>query len=230
MNNIAKKTKKNNKIKKDKQFNKVDIQHSDNTVVNIKNNHKTSTENIPGYENESYYKEYTFEQGGCVKCWNCCHDIVSINISIPLKYLNGIFYIHGNFCSYECGGRYILDTTTDKSLWDNYSLLDFYSNICNHTTGIKITPAPSRLLLQCFGGTMDIQEYRSNFKMNYMCDVYLPPIVPIKHNIVTVEHKSINENKHNFKLYRKKPINTTNNIYNTMNLITDTHEITDECL
>ena len=59
MNNIAKKTKKNNKIKKDKQFNKVDIQHSDNTVVNIKNNHKTSTENIPGYENSfNYYTMY----------------------------------------------------------------------------------------------------------------------------------------------------------------------------
>ena len=217
MNN-PKKTKKD---KKDKHFNKVDIQHSENTIVNIKNKSNTATEIIPGYTNELYYKEYVIDHEKSIKCWNCCHEITSENISIPLKYINGIFYIYGNFCSYECGGRYILDMNNDKSIWENYSLLNLYYNICNKCTGVNITPAPNRLLLKHFGGTMDIQEYRDNFKINHMCDIFLPPIIPITHKTITVEHKTIKENKHNFKLYRSKPINTTNNIYNTMNLTTE---------
>ena len=57
---------------------------------------------------------------------------------MPLKYSDGIFYIYGNFCSYECCGRYILDNYNDKNMWDIYSLLNLYYNICNHTKGIKI--------------------------------------------------------------------------------------------
>ena len=212
--------KKPKKIKTAK-FNKVNVQHSDNTIVNIKCCN-TQTTIIPGYNTENYYKEYIPEHVHSIKCWNCCHTIESINISIPLKYINNIFYIYGNFCSYECGGRYILDHNNDKCKWEYYSLLHLYNNICNHTIGEKITPAPNRLLLKDFGGDMDIQEYRDKFKINHMCDIYLPPIVPIKHNMIILEHKNVNENKHNFKLYRTKPINSTNNIYNTMNLITDT--------
>ena len=38
----------------------------------------------------------------------------------------------------------------------------------------------------------------------------------------SLENKpTANDNKCNFKLYRKKPINSVNNIYNTMNLTMD---------
>jgi|TARA_B110000495_G_C22966594_1_gene566940 hypothetical protein len=195
-------------------FNKVPIQQSDNTIINIK--HKSPhTEIIDGYEDISYYKEYINENNHSKKCWNCCHDINGLNVSIPLKYNEKIFYIYGHFCSYECGGRYIIDTYKDKNMWEYYSLLNLYNNICNKSD-TTIIPAPPKLLLQDFGGHMTIEEYRSNFNTCNFYEINLPPIIPIKHNSVLLENKTSISNKHNFKLYRKKPI--TNNIFNTMNL------------
>jgi len=205
-----------------KPFNKVDIQHSENTIINIKNNNPSNDDSdVSGFNsNEVYYKEYINNSCKYSKCWNCNHSTSNPmnNISIPLKYCSGIFYIYGNYCSYACAARYILDTYTDKNIWDIYSLLTLYYNISNKTVGEKISPAPSKLLLKEFGGTMDIDEYRNVLNTNNIYNLYQPPIIPIKHKSNILENKSTNENKHNFKLYRKKPINTSNSIYNTMNL------------
>jgi hypothetical protein len=218
--NMNKSVKKMKHKKKDKSFDKVDIQHNENKIVNIKKNLNKDTTIIPGYCNATYYKEYNPLQGNCNKCWNCIHDVTTDHVSIPLKYNDNIFYLYGNFCSYECSARYILDTYSDKNMWDIYSLLNLYYNICNKTKGKKVSPAPNKLLLNVFGGTMGIDEYRSKFNSCNIYDIYQPPIIPIKYNTVLLENKNPTENKHNFKLYRKKPINTSNNIYNTMNLTT----------
>ena len=202
---------------KSETYNKVDIQHSENTIINIKKNIST-TEIIEGYDDKTFYKEYTNDHTYSNKCWNCCHDINDIHVSIPLKYNDGIFYIYGNFCSCECGGRYILDTYNDKNMWEIYSLLNLYNKISNKVTN-NVIPAPSKLTLKEFGGTMDIQEYRGNFNTCNIHDISIPPIIPIKHNNVLLENKTTSSNKHNFKLYRKKPIN--NNIFNTMNLTSE---------
>ena len=201
----------------------MNIQQSENTVINIKSNSEVTEQSIiPGYTSgESYYSEYIHTSSNTDKCWNCYHSINSILTSIPLKYTNGIFYIYGNFCSYECAGRYILDTYNDKNMWETYSLLNLYYNISNHTVGNKITPAPSKLLLKEFGGTMDINEYRNICTTENLYDIYQPPIIPIKHKACLVENKSPTDNKHNFRLYRRNPINTSNNIYDTMNLTKD---------
>ena len=41
-------------------------------------------------------------------CWNCCCDIKTI-ISLPIKYNKEVFYTNGDFCTFECAGRYLLD-------------------------------------------------------------------------------------------------------------------------
>jgi len=215
---------KGNKKGNKKKFDKVDIQHSENKVVNIKKSMDKNTAIIPGYSKESYYTEYTCSHVKSNKCWNCSYSIDNIHVSIPLKYNEGIFYIYGNFCSYECGGRYILEHYADKNMWDMYSLLDLYYNISSNSIGHKVTPAPNKLLLDVFGGSMSIEDYRSKFNTSNIYDVYQPPIVPIKCSSVLLENNSSSENKHNFKLYRKKPINSSNNIYNTMNLTTNDNE------
>jgi hypothetical protein len=206
-----------------KKFSKIDVQHSENTIINIKNNNVVNNDlSITGFNsNEVFYKEYISEPGKDCKCLNCNYSINSNIISIPLKYCSGIFYIYGNYCSYECAARYILDTYNDKNIWEIYSLLNLYYNICNNTIGEKVSPAPSKLLLKEFGGTMEIDEYRITLNSHNIYDIYQPPIIPIKHRSNLLENKTVNENKHNFKLYRKKPINTNNSIYNTMNLTVD---------
>jgi len=212
----------NNYDLKKEEFNKVDIQHSENTIINIKNNNILSkNSNITGYNsNDPHYKEYIEGYNKSCKCWNCNHSIDNISISIPLRYSVGIFYICGDYCSYNCAARYILDTYNDKNMWDIYSLLNLYYNISNRTIGVKVSPAPSKLLLKDFGGTMDIDEYRNTLNTHNIYNLYQPPIVPIKHKSNILENKTTSENKHNFKLYRSKPINSNNSIYNTMHLTT----------
>ena len=63
---------------------------------------------------------------------------------------------------------------------------------------------------------MTIEEYR---KTGNQYSLYLPPIIPIDHCITKVsETHVIQSNKENFKLYRKKGLNSKNNIYQTMKL------------
>jgi hypothetical protein len=134
---------------------------------------------------------------------------------IPMKYINQIFYIYGYFCSYNCAARYIFDTFADKQKWDIYSLLNLYYNMSTNTISGKVSPAPSKLVLTSFGGTMDIHEYRSN---NLAYELVLPPIIPVDHTFKQVNDHAIKstDNKSHYKLYRKKSMN--HNIYETMNL------------
>ena len=57
-------------------------------------------------------------------CWNCCHPFQEIVYGLPLKYISGIFYTYGDFCSLECAARYALE------YFDNYheiiSLVNLY--------------------------------------------------------------------------------------------------------
>jgi len=199
----------------------INIQQNNHSIVNIK--HPLATEDIkqvlPGYT-VSTYMDSSYEH--CELCWNCCHTFPSMSKSIPLKYVNEVFYIYGYFCSYECGSRYIFETMDDNKVWDIYALLNLYSNISNGSRNNHIKIPPSRLLLNTFGGTMNIDEYRSSFSSDTSHTLYIPPIVPISYDINSLKNKPTpNENKCNFKLYRKKPINSVNNIYNTMNLTMD---------
>ena len=60
------------------------------------------------------------------KCWNCSYDIEGEVYSYPVNYLNGIFYMNGNFCCYQCAARYIYDNFNSREFWDKYYLLNFY--------------------------------------------------------------------------------------------------------
>lgn len=141
------------------------------------------------------------------KCWNCCHDINTDIISYPIKYINKIFYTNGNFCSYECAGRYIFDTFNDIEIWEKYNLLNFYYNI-NTNNKKNINIPPNKLRLKIFGGDLTREEYINN-NNNSSYDGYLPPIIPINNLFYNNENKNIiNDNE--LKLYRKKKINNKN--------------------
>lgn len=194
-------------------FEDIKINHSENIIINIKHASIDDVEQVlPGYTKELYINDYS----SCKLCWNCCHEFSNQSTCIPLKYLNNVFYIYGHFCSHECGARYIFDNFNDKNKWDIYSLLNLYNNLSNNTFNEKVKPAPNKLLLKNFGGKMDIKDYRLTKKI---FSLELPPIIPIEHTISEVsDSNSIKEVKEQYKLYRKKELNSKNNIYNTMNL------------
>tara|TARA_Y100001935_G_C17310874_1_gene516081 strand:+ start:8105 stop:8773 length:669 start_codon:yes stop_codon:yes gene_type:complete len=150
-------------------------------------------------------------------CWNCCHKFHSHIHGIPMKFIHGIFYVYGDFCSLECGCRYAHDNLKDYNFEEIFSLINLYSNIILEKKE-KIEMAPNRLLLKTFGGPLSIEEYRSNNLLNY--EIRIPPILPINHSINKYESTQKTTNKDFLKLYRKKPIQSDKkNITKSMNLI-----------
>ena len=103
--------------KKKTEFDKIDVQYSENIIINIKPVTETLIkEELPGYVNETYSNTFNSSE----LCWNCCHSFNCCSKGIPLKYTNNIFYIYGHFCSYNCCARYIFDMIHDKKKWDIY--------------------------------------------------------------------------------------------------------------
>jgi hypothetical protein len=189
----------------------------ENLIIKLKKSY-VDDYNISSYDTDISTNEKIEEEvNTCELCWNCCHSFHSHIHGIPLKYIHGVFYVYGNFCSLECGCRYAHDNLKDYNFDEIFSLINLYSNII-HDKKEKIEMAPNRLLLKSFGGELSIDDYRKNV-LNY--DIRIPPIVPINH-IVNKYESNNKTNKEFLKLYRKKPIQSDKkNITTSMNLIID---------
>jgi len=136
------------------------------------------------------------------KCWNCCYDINGEIFSYPISYYNNVFNINGNFCCFECAGRYIYENYNDKEFWDKYYLLNFYMNIkYNITSKVKIPYSKLRLI--DYGGDLTKKEYINSENNTYDC--YLPPTVYV--NNIFYNKDNINTKVGEFKLFRKNKRN-----------------------
>tara|TARA_B100001094_G_scaffold127975_1_gene124113 strand:+ start:534 stop:1109 length:576 start_codon:yes stop_codon:yes gene_type:complete len=186
-----------------------------NLIINIKDK-KDNIDSLPGYEEvESQVKP----QDDTKLCWNCSKCLLNKKISIPHSFINDIFYTNGDFCSYGCALRYIMDTYSSNELWSRVSLLQMYYKISTGDNS-KIKPVPNKKSLKVFGGSLTYEEYHSN--NNESVDTFIPPILPINNMEYSHENKKNNKKKNTeLRLYRKNPIKNKNDIYNTMQLTVD---------
>ncbi len=164
---------------------------------------KKKTNSEIKYEEEidshnAYDDNYSnFTPSNINKCWNCSYDIEGEIYSYPRNYKNGIFYTSGNFCCYECAGRYIYENYNNSEFWDKYYLLNLYTNIKRNTnTSIKIPV--SKLRLVDYGGDLTKENYIKSSSMDN--DVYNPPSVFVNDEFYK---ENINENNNEFRLFRK---------------------------
>ena len=188
----------------------------ENLIIHIKDD-KDEIKELPGYEEINYEIEEKSEKQ---LCWNCFKCLDKQFISLPHDYINDIFYTNGNFCSYSCGLRYLMDNYSGNDLWTKVSLLHIYYRF-NTGSCSKIKPVPNKKCLKIFGGNLTHEEYHSN-NNNFSVDIFVPPILPI--NNIEYSHENKKNNKKNntdYRLYRKKPIKNKNNIYDTMQLIVE---------
>lgn len=188
----------------------------ENLIINIKDV-KENLKDLPGFEKlDSVIEEDT----ECKICWNCCKCLKHNIISIPHDYINGIFYTNGNFCSYNCGLRYIMDNYSGNELWTRVSLLHIYYKF-NTGESSKIKVPPNKKSLKIFGGVMSHEEYQK-MDNNFSVDIFVPPILPINNMEYSHENKKLNKRKNSeYRLYRKTPVKNKNSIYNTMQLIVE---------
>lgn len=117
-------------------------------------------------------------------CWWCAYNFDCYPTFIPDKYYDSNFYVYGCFCSFNCAGAYNLNLN-DSRVLERYSLLKqlyYYINKANITSikDIEINIAGPRELLEKFGGTMKIDDYRKNSKiMGREYHKLMPPFIPL---------------------------------------------------
>ena len=95
-------------------------------------------------------------------CWWCVHALPQRPcIHLPIKYDDKLdrFTTIGNFCSWQCAKAYALDTISAKS----GEVQSFLAMMRLRAFGkyAPLWPAPKRQFLKCFGGTMNIEEFRA---------------------------------------------------------------------
>jgi len=146
----------------------------------------------------SYDNNYgSFNPSNINKCWNCSYDIVGEIYSYPRNYKNGIFHTSGNFCCYECAGRYIYENYNNNEFWDKYYLLNLYTNIKRNTNN-RIKIPVSKLRLVDYGGDLTKENYINSSSIDN--DIYNPPSIFINDEFYK---ENVIDNKNEFRLFRK---------------------------
>jgi hypothetical protein len=160
------------------------------------------------------------------KCLWCKHSFSTPPVEMPEDYYNDTFYCYGHYCSWNCMMAYNIDLN-DTATWKRLSLINlmFYK-----TYGFfkEIIPAPSWLMLEDFGGILDIKDFRNLFIINNKDYLVLhPPMITRQLQIEESYKKSlpgiVNKieifQENDLALKRTKPIDANNfNLEKTMGL------------
>lgn len=120
-----------------------------------------------------------------VWCWHCCHPFSSTPVYIPKSYdtRNTTFAVYGNFCSFACAKGYLIE----RNPHDTGRMMNLLKDIAIRVykqDADAIVPAPSRMTLKVFGGTLSIDEFR---KMDAQMFVDTPPFIPYQHVVQSVQ-------------------------------------------
>ena len=143
------------------------------------------------------------------KCWWCSYNSNPI-VELPEHYFNNMFYMTGKFCSYNCAMAYNIDLNDENISKRNSLLYLHYKKTYN--TEPNIIVAPSWKVLKEFGGSLDIDEFRSNFITHTTNYLYIkPPLISrisyIEKTLVVEDTEPIKTNE--YVLKRTKPLNST---------------------
>jgi hypothetical protein len=167
-----------------------------------------------------------FKQGS--KCLWCKYSFDNPSVELPEDYFNSTFYCTGNFCSWNCAKAFNIDIN-DSSTWKRESLLNLMY-FKTYGEFKDIISAPSWLMLEDFGGLLNITDFRKLFEYNNKDYLVLhPPLITRQLQIEESYKKSNNNNMAANKLEnmydgelvlkRNKPIDSNNfNLEKTMGL------------
>lgn len=132
--------------------------------------------------------ESTWPKTSCCRCWWCASSFTNVpaflpvDVKIDIARGEGRFVFAGNFCSWNCVKRYAVDLETRKKLPPGC----FYIGLLAYLTASKpimcddtrchdlglcdcvekykgVSLSMGREVLESFGGTVSIEEYRRDF-------------------------------------------------------------------
>jgi hypothetical protein len=114
-------------------------------------------------------------------CWNCTEHFDNFPIGIPIN-INGEgkFNLCGNFCSFSCAARHLIESETGEIMHERMSMLNLLAKKLTGNNNYNVTIASSRLALKKFGGSQSIDDYRANNATKYKeIHIYKPPLTPV---------------------------------------------------
>ena len=166
-----------------------------------------------------------------IHCFWDCGEIEGQPFGLPIKYVDGVYYLIGCFSTPECAAAYNFNDSSISNPWYNYSLLNMMCRKMFNNPKLKIKVAPERQCLQKFGGNLTLKEFRE-ICMDYGKDykIVFPPVIsviPLQEEVnIRKQEQSrtknvpvINTEEKVFKLARKKPLkNFEFTLDNCMNL------------
>lgn len=143
-----------------------------------------------------------------LSCWWCTYSFDSMPCFIPERFDNDKYYVFGCFCTFNCAASYNLNMG-DYKINDRYSLIKkLYQYL--YDTDDEIIIAPTKEVLEKFGGPLSIIDYRKNFKYcNKEYKLLMPPMVPIIPYIEERNKEKSIINKNDTNKYDKKTNNST---------------------
>lgn len=168
-----------------------------------------------------------------IACYWCCHRFENAPLGIPVKYVNGRFYVFGCFCSLECAASHNLASKESiDEMWERYNLINLLARRIGYNK-CYVKPAPNRLTLRMFGGHLSIEEFRSYTQLNKFININFPPMLSMTQQIeelnesdisndykyIPIDTDRINKYKEKIKLKRTKPLHDhKNTLDHAMNL------------
>ena len=96
---------------------------------------------------------------------------------------NGVYYVFGNFCSFNCAAKYNVKMLKDYKCGTRHALTQTLKAIVTgDSSPIKL--AGDRELLQSKGGKYSVEKFREGFTiMSSKLLLNMPPIIPLVHVI-----------------------------------------------
>ena len=97
-------------------------------------------------------------------CWHCCHPYDNISVHMPFEYNRklDLFSTQGDFCSWMCTKAYAKECHPIHFGRISENITTMRRKMEEKTVNTKC--APHKSVLKSFGGTIDIDEFRSNSK------------------------------------------------------------------
>lgn len=185
---------------------------------------------LKDFEEKNKQNEWPISTSIC--CYWCCHSFTNTPFGIPVKYINGKFYVYGCFCSLECAAAYNNGNKNNMDeMLERYSLINLFSRKINYKTIVK--PAPPKLTLTMFGGQQTIEDFRKFTSSNKLTNINFPPMMTMVQQLEEINESEINSDfkyipldnerikkyKDELRLKRSKPVNNyKNTLDHTMNL------------
>lgn len=141
-------------------------------------------------------------------CFWCCHAPVGNAVGMPVAYdaVRAVFHVYGTFCSLQCAAahNFAMHLGSDRA-WDVHAWIQMLAK--THGLPVPVRPAPSRYVLQMFGGTLDIDAFRAAHRSLARTVVLnVPPMVSVQSQVETVNTSFLAAAGGKVKLSRKKAV------------------------